>query len=221
MNILLIEDERPLALAVIQTLNRAGFNVSWQRDGLQGFEAAKAGYYDLLVLDVMLPGKNGLDICRDLREADVKIRILMLSALDELDDRVRGLNIGADDYLAKPFDVAELVARVNALLRRDLVHKGNTIRIGDLVVDRDAKRARRSGADLNLVPAEYALLETLAVHEGTVVRRDALAEVAVFSADPLADPVETGIAALRRKVDLPYASTLIQARDGGYAISAL
>lgn len=218
MNVLLIEDERPLALAVIQTLNRAGYNVSWQREGLQGFEVAKIGGYDAIVLDVMLPGKNGLDICRDLREGGVNTRILMLSALDELDDRVRGLNMGADDYLPKPFEGAELVARVNALLRRDFVHQGNTIHIGDLVVDRNAKRARRAGNDLNLVPSEYALLETLAIHEGEIVRHDVLAEVAAFTADPLADPVETGIAALRRKVDLPYASALIQARDGGYAI---
>lgn len=220
MNVLLIEDERPLALAVIQMLTRAGLNVSWQRDGSQGFEAAKSGSYDVIVLDVMLPGKNGLDICRDLREARINTRILMLSALDEVDDRVKGLNLGADDYLAKPFDVTELVARVNALLRRDVSNKANTIRIGDLVVDREAKRARRLGTDLNLVPSEYALLETLAVHEGEVVHHDVLAEVAAFSPDPLSDPVEAGIAALRRKIDLPFTSALIQARDGGYAILA-
>lgn len=214
MNILLIEDERPLALAVIQTLSRAGFHVSWQQDGQKGFEAARDGDFDGIVLDVLLPNKNGWEIAQHLRELDVKTRILMLSALDELDDRVKGLNLGADDYLAKPFEISELVARVNALVRRDLAHRTNTIRIGDLVVDRDTKRARRAGNDLNLIPSEYALLETLAIHEGEVVPHGTLATLAAYSPDPLADPVEAGIAALQRKL----ASPLIHPAQGGYTL---
>ncbi|MHB8635601.1 MAG: response regulator transcription factor [Fimbriimonadaceae bacterium] len=219
MNILLVEDERPLAVAVTRILKQSGWNVTWTTDGEKGYGAAKSGDYDLLILDVLLPSKTGWDILADLRTAKVNTPVLMLTAMDELGDRVRGLNLGADDYLPKPFETLELVARVNALLRRDKVHKGNVIRIADLVIERGARKVRRAGQEIHLTRREYDLLEALAVNEGRVLSREVIQSRVWNDDEAFSNTVDVFIGTLRKKVDVPFGQKLIHTAVGfGYVL---
>src|SRR5690349_1744888 len=174
MNILLVEDERPLALAIVRILKGAGYAVTWAPDGEKGYESARQDAFDAIVLDVLLPGKTGWQILEGLRAAKINTPILMLTAMDETGDKVKGLNLGADDYLAKPFEAPELIARVGALLRRDKANKGNVIRVADLAIDRDSRKVTRAGQPVNLTRREYDLLEALAVNEGRVLSRETI-----------------------------------------------
>ena len=144
MRILLIEDEVPIAEVIKAGLEQAGYTVALAHDGLTGLERAREGRWALLVLDVMLPGMDGWDICRTLREERDPTPILMLTARDAVSDRVQGLDLGADDYLPKPFDFSELVARVGALLRRENIHKMRTLTVGDLEIDTRLRRVVRA-----------------------------------------------------------------------------
>jgi DNA-binding response OmpR family regulator len=219
MNILLVEDERPLALAVVRILKQSGWNVMWTTDGEKGYTAAKGSEFDLLILDVLLPNKNGWEILADLRAAKVNTPVLMLTAMDEVGDKVKGLNLGADDYLAKPFETPELVARVNALLRRDKLHKGNVIRIADLVIEREGRKVCRAGKEINLTRREYDLLEALAENEGRVLSRE-LIQSRVWSDDEaFSNTVDVFIGTLRKKVDVPFGQRLIHTAVGfGYVL---
>lgn len=219
MNILLVEDERPLALALNRILTQNGWKVTWAADGQKGYEAAATGEYDLLVLDILLPLMNGWDVCSKLRNAKINVPILMLTALDETDEKVRGLNMGADDYLAKPFETNELVARIRALLRRDKVNKSSIVTVSDLEIDRDLRRVVRSGQEITLTRREYDLLEALAMNEGRVLSRETITE-RVWSADEnYSNTVDVFIASLRKKVDAPFSKKLIQTVVGfGYVL---
>jgi DNA-binding response OmpR family regulator len=217
MNILLIEDERPLALAMVRILTRNGYHVRWSSDGLQGFEDAKADPYDLIILDILLPGKSGWDVCGELRAVGVTTPILVVSAMDEMTDKVKGLNLGADDYLAKPFEAPELVARVKALLRREDTHRGPVVRVADLEIDRTSRTVTRAGTAVSLHADEYELLEKLAVNEGTVMSKAVLAHC-LESVDPLADEVDERIASLVKKIDEPFGSRLIRPLGDGYIL---
>ena len=159
MKVLLIEDERPLALAAMKILDRAGFDVTWASDGVIGGETAKSGRFNAIVLDVLMPRRNGWEVLEDLRAEKVNTPVLMLTALDEAREKVKGLNLGADDYLAKPFEASELVARVEALVRRDRVGKQHLIQVADLTIDREARTVVRSGHPVRLTRREYDLLE--------------------------------------------------------------
>lgn len=174
--ILYIEDETALAIGVIDRLKSEEYLVELVQNGLEGYERARQGDFDMIILDVMLPGKNGFDICRDLRRESVNTPILMLTARGEVVDRVVGLKLGADDYLQKPFDVLELLARVEALLRRatgspavrDVYH------IGHVQVDLKRNEITSNGTRITLSRAEFRLLKYLLEHRGTIVSREQL-----------------------------------------------
>jgi two-component system copper resistance phosphate regulon response regulator CusR len=219
MNILLIEDERPLALAVMRILTANGHRVRWCNDGVEGYEEAKTAPFDLIILDILLPHMNGWDICADLREVGVNTPILVVSAMDEMTDKVRGLNMGADDYLAKPFEAPELVARVTALLRRDEVHRGGVVKVGDLEIDRRRRLVSRGGHGVSLDPVEFELLLKLAAHEGQRQSIEVLSGM-LEAHDFLAEDVPARMDALRRKVEGSSAGSLIHELAGGYLLYA-
>lgn len=178
--------------------------------------------YDAVILDVMIPGRDGFEVCRDLRASGSAVPVIMLTARDTVNDRVTGLDSGADDYLTKPFAVTELLARLRALLRRGHVVRPATISIADLVLDTGAQRATRDGRALALTTKEYALLEYLAREQGRVVGRAEIAEhVWDENFDPMTNLIDVHINRLRRKVDNGFAVKLIHTRRGaGYMLAA-
>ena len=219
MNVLLVEDERPLALAIVRILKGAGYAVTWAPDGDKGYESARLDGYDAIVLDVLLPGKTGWQILEGLRAAKVNTPVLMLTAMDETGDKVKGLNLGADDYLAKPFEAPELIARVAALLRRDKANKGHVIRVADLTLDRDARKVTRAGQSVALTRREYDLLEALAVNEGRVLSRETIQERVWSDDEAFSNTVDVFIGTLRKKVDAPFEKKLIHTEVGfGYVL---
>ncbi len=221
MRILLVEDEAPIAEVVSRGLTLAGYQVEVAADGRDGLERAENGRYGLLVLDVMLPGLDGWEVCARLREARDTTPILMLTARDSVADRVRGLETGADDYLPKPFDFAELLARVHALLRRDRIHKSRTIHVADLEIDTQRRRVARAGEEIALTPREYDLLEALAGHEGQTLTREVILERVWQDDDSYSNTVDAYVRLLRRKIDAAHAVKLIQTVHGvGYRLQA-
>ena len=221
MKILLVEDERPLAVAVTRLLTDAGWHLTWEGDGAKGCQAALNEDFDLVILDVMLPGKNGWDILADLRAARRVMPILMLTALEETEDRVKGLELGADDYLPKPFEVTELVARVRALLRRDNLNKGLVVRIADLEIDRKSRRVTRGGKLIALTRREYDLLEALASNEGRGLSRETIQERVWTDEESFSNTVDVFIGTLRKKIDAPFEKKLVHTVHGfGYVLKS-
>ncbi|HET7678054.1 MAG TPA: response regulator transcription factor [Candidatus Limnocylindrales bacterium] len=220
MRILVVEDEPAISSAVRSILEAAGHAADVAQDGPAALEWAASYPYDLVILDVILPDMDGVAVCRALRAAGSKTPILMLTALDAIDDRVTGLDAGADDYLAKPFAGAELLARVRALHRRGVGEASPLLRVGDLELDPAAREVRRGGVGIRLTSKEFALLEVLARHPGQVFARDRLIE-AVWDADFAAESniVEVYIRSLRRKVDGGRRNGLIETvRGAGYRL---
>ncbi|RYG36067.1 response regulator transcription factor [bacterium] len=219
MKILLVEDERPLALAVSRILTEAGHHVTWAPDGETGEGYARAEAFDAIVLDVLMPKKSGWEVLQAIRQAKINVPVLMLTAMDETSDKVKGLNLGADDYLAKPFEVPELVARVNALLRRDKVQKSNLIRVDDMELDRETRTVYRSGQHINLTRREYDLLEALAINEGRVLSRETIQERVWSDDEAFSNTVDVFIGTLRKKLDAPFGRKLIHTVVGfGYVL---
>ncbi|RYG45834.1 response regulator transcription factor [bacterium] len=219
MKILLVEDERPLALAVSRILTEAGHHVTWAPDGETGENYARTEPFDALVLDVLMPKKSGWEVLQALRNAKINVPVLMLTAMDETSDKVKGLNLGADDYLAKPFEVPELVARVNALLRRDKIQKSNTIQIDDMELNRETRTVYRSGQHINLTRREYDLLEALAINEGRVLSRETIQERVWSDDEAFSNTVDVFIGTLRKKLDAPFGRKLIHTVVGfGYVL---
>ena len=219
MKILLVEDEKPLAAAISRLLTDAGWRVTWEGDGNRGCHSALVEDFDLVILDVMLPGKSGWDILADLRANRRVMPILMLTALEETEDKVKGLELGADDYLPKPFEVTELVARVKALLRRDKLNKGMVIRIADLEIDRKNRRVTRGGKVVPLTRREYDLLEALASNEGRVLSRETIQERVWTDEESFSNTVDVFIGTLRKKLDAPFEQKLIHTVHGfGYVL---
>jgi two-component system, OmpR family, response regulator len=221
MKILLVEDDRETGEYVSQGLREEGHVLSWATDGQQGVIEASGSEWDLLILDRMVPEIDGLGVVRLLRGAGVETPVLFLTALDGIDDRVTGLNAGADDYLAKPFAFAELVARVNALGRRPRRTLVETVlRIADLEIDLMARTVCRSGHIVDLQPREFLLLEYLARHMGQVVTRTMLLEnVWELHFDPHTNVVESHISRLRAKLAIGGEKELIHTiRGAGYCI---
>ena len=219
MNILLVEDEAELAKYVIRSLSQEGHHVKNVTRGDSGFQLALAGQYDLLIVDRMLPGMDGVNLVKALREKQVTIPILFLSNLGGLDDRVEGLNSGGDDYLPKPFDLSELLARVNALLRRPLHSPQSMIlRIGELEVDLINRRVKRASREIELQPRLFALLEYLMRRPDQIVTRTMLLEgVWRYQFDPKTNIVETHVSRLRSKIGGDLIQTV---RGAGYVIRA-
>ena len=215
MRVLVVEDYAPLRKAVARGLRDAGYAVDATGDGEEGLWFAETNDYDAIVLDLMLPGLDGLTILRRLRDAGRKTHVLILTAKGDVADRVRGLNLGADDYLVKPFAFAELLARVRALVRRTYDAKDPVIRVADLEVDTAARVARRGREPLGLTAREYALLELLAFRAGQVVSRTAIWEhVYEFDSEAHSNVVDVYIGYLRRKTERGGRPRLIHTRRG-------
>lgn len=220
MRVLLVEDSVRLQEAIGAGLREQGYAVDIAGNGEDGLWRAETGAYDVIVLDLMLPKLDGLTVLRRLRQGGGATHVLILTAKDKVEDRVRGLQEGADDYLVKPFDFLELVARIQALARRAHGVKSPRIELGGLLIDTSACTVTRRGAALALTPREYALLEYLAYHRGKVVSRSEI-EQHIYDerVEPLSNVVDSAICALRRKIDTPGAPSLIQTRRGmGYIL---
>jgi two-component system OmpR family response regulator len=221
MNILLIEDDRETGNYVATGLKEAGHHVDLAKDGYEGLLCAKDGHYDLLIIDRMLPHLDGLTLVKTLRSAECGIPVLFLTTLCGIDDRVEGLNAGADDYLVKPFAFSELAARVNALLRRPRqTSEPKILQVQDLEIDLLKRQVRRSGQTIELQPTEFRLLEYLARHAGQVITRTMLLEnVWDFHFDPKTNIVETHVSRLRSKLNAGGRPDIIQTvRGAGYMI---
>lgn len=221
MNILLIEDDLRLAELVHDELVQGGHDVDHVADGPSGLARALEGGHDVAVVDRMLPGMDGLTLMKRLREAEVRTPLLFLTTMSGIDDRVEGLEAGADDYLVKPFAVAELLARLNALARRPpLPNVVTVLRVADLEMDLIARSVRRAGQSIDLQPREFQLLEFLVRNAGSLVtRRQLLESVWDFHFDPKTNIVETHMSRLRGKVDRHFDASLIETvRGSGYIL---
>jgi two-component system OmpR family response regulator len=221
MNILLIEDDRKTGDYVTTGLKEAGHHVDLAQDGCEGLLCAKEGHYDLLIVDRMLPHLDGLTLVKTLRSAKCSVPVLFLTTMCGIDDRVEGLNAGADDYLVKPFAFSELVARVNALLRRPRqTSELKRLQTRDLEIDLLKRQVRRAGQTIELQPTEFRLLEYLVRHTGQIVTRTMLLEnVWDFHFDPKTNIVETHISRLRGKLNAGGRPDLIQTvRGAGYMV---
>jgi DNA-binding response OmpR family regulator len=220
MRVLLVEDNRRLNAALKTQLEKDGYAVDALLDGAQGLIYAEEIAYDLIILDIMLPNKDGLAICRALREQRINTPLLMLTARDTVDDRIIGLDSGADDYLVKPFDIHELRARLRALLRRSGAEKSGVLTVGDLKVDPATHLVERAGRSIELTGKEYALLEYFARHPNRVITREMI-ETHVWGADfrGASNIIESYIHRLRRKIDDPFETRLLETiREVGYRL---
>jgi two-component system copper resistance phosphate regulon response regulator CusR len=221
MRILVVEDEAGIAGMIRDGLQEADYAVDLALDGVRGLRMAREETYHLIILDVMLPGRDGWSICEELRALRNRVPILMLTARDTVQDRVRGLDSGADDYLPKPFDFRELMARVRALLRRDKIHKTRMIRVADLEIDTAQRRVWRDGAECHLSHREYDLLEALASREGTVLTREVIQERVWMNEEAFSNTVNVYVGMLRKKIDANHRVKLIQTVHGvGYSLHA-
>jgi len=222
--ILFVEDEAAFAVGMLDRLQSEGYEVEWARTGPAGYQMALARPFDLIVLDIMLPGKSGFDICRDMRREGVRAPVLMLTARGEVVDRVLGLKLGADDYVQKNCEPLELMARIEALLRRS----GSTAlwpdraEFGEVCVDRRKHEVTRAGTPLTLSPVEFRLLEYLIERHGVVVTREELLEkVWGLDGGTLSRTVDVHVAGLRKKieVDSRYPRFLLTVKGAGYKFS--
>jgi two-component system, OmpR family, copper resistance phosphate regulon response regulator CusR len=220
VRVLLIEDNRRLSDSLRITLEEDGYAVDTAYDGLDGEEMGLVPSYDILILDIMLPGKDGLEVCRELRDRHITTPILMLTARDALDDRVLGLDSGADDYLVKPFEVDELRARIRALLRRDSSSKSGVLQVADLVLDPAAHTVQRAGRPIELTAKEFSLLEYFLRHPNHLVTREKVEEH-LWSYDHViaSNVVDVYVRRLRTKIDDPSEVKLFETlRGAGYRL---
>jgi DNA-binding response OmpR family regulator len=223
MHILIVEDEQRLARLIARVLGEERHVVDIANDGDTGLDLAVRGTYDLLILDLMLPGRSGLDICKQVRAQKLQSAVLMLTARGAIEDRVAGLRIGADDYLVKPFAMEELVARVDALLRRGrAITDTQRLQVGDLTLDLLRREAQREGRIIELTAKEFALLEYLMRHPGQVLTRTQIIDhVWRYDSDALSNVVDIYIHYLRDKIDRGSSRAMIKTMRGvGYRIEA-
>jgi len=221
MRILLVEDDAVIASSLSKGLREEAYAVDVATDGDAAVSQAAINPYDAIVLDVMLPKRDGFAVCRELRQRGLTTPVLMLTARDAVRDRITGLDTGADDYLTKPFEFGELLARLRALLRRGPALAPTVLRVADLEVDTRAQRAMRAGREVALTTREYALLEFLARNAGRVVGRAEISDhVWDDNYDPVSNLIESYINRLRRKLDAPGLPPLIHTRRGaGYVLA--
>ena len=222
MRSLLAEDQPRVAGFIAKGLREQAYAVDIAADGEQAVYHASVSEYDLIILDIMMPVKDGYAVCRELRASGIRVPILMLTARGSVDDRVSGLDAGADDYLAKPFDFKELLARIRALLRRPQALRPAEVHAGDLLLNTASHSASRSGARVSLTAKEYALLEYLVLNQDRVVNREQIAQhVWDESFDPFSNVIDVYIKRLRAKIDAGFSRPLIHTRRGeGYLLSA-
>jgi two-component system OmpR family response regulator len=218
VRLLVVEDERDLGQALRRALEEEQFAVDLAADGEEGLFKMREMPYDAVILDLMLPRLDGWAVLQSARAEGIRTPVLILTARDRIEDRVRGLNLGGDDYLTKPFALAELVARVNAMIRRAYGNPATTVRIADLTIDTAGRRVQRAGVEVDLTAREFAILELLTRARGTVVPRARICEhIYNEDTDVLSNVVDVHVAALRRKLG----ADLIRTRRGeGYIIDA-
>jgi len=220
VRILVVEDNKHLSDSLRLTLEDDGYVIDIAYDGLDGEEMALMGSYDIIILDIMLPEKDGLAVCRDLRNKHINTPILMLTARDALDDRVSGLDSGADDYLVKPFEVDELRARIRALLRRESANKSPLLQVGDLTLEPVTHEVARAGQVIELTAKEYSLLEYFMRHPNHLISRE-MVESNLWNYDHVvaSNVVDVYIRRLRRKIDDPHEIKLFETvRGAGYRL---
>jgi len=222
MRILVVEDEQAISAFVVQGLTEAGYAVDLAADAAECLHWAAIAEYDVIVLDVMLPDQDGLTVCAELRRRGLRAPVLMVTARDAVDDRVAGLDSGADDYLIKPFAFAELLARIRALLRREPAFKGTVLQVADLEMDTAQRTVRRGGLQIALTSKEYSLLEYLMRHPHQILTRSAIAEhVWNYDFDNLTNLIDVHIFALRRKLDDAHELKLLHTVRGvGYRLGS-
>jgi two-component system copper resistance phosphate regulon response regulator CusR len=222
VRILLVEDESRVAGFIAKGLREQAYAVDIASDGEQALYQAAVNQYDIVILDVMLPLKDGHTVCRELRGSGFRAPILMLTARGAVDDRVEGLDSGADDYLAKPFDFKELLARLRALLRRSAGLRPQVARVADLTLNTASHAVTRAGKPISLTAKEYALMEFLVFNQGRVVGREQIGQhVWDENFDPLSNVIDVYIKRLRSKLDTGFSRRLIHTRRGeGYILSA-
>ncbi|HGY56974.1 MAG TPA: response regulator transcription factor [Caldithrix abyssi] len=223
MRILFVEDEQKVALAVQEGLEREGYQVDLAHSGEEGFFMLNSGQYDLLLLDLMLPGRDGLEILKTMRQKNMTVPVLILTARNAVEDRVEGLDSGADDYLTKPFAFPELLARIRALLRRGRGEQIMRFKMADLEMDLVTRKVSRGQNIITLTSREFDLLEYLLRHQGQIVSREMLARDVwgeTERATPIDNLIDVHIARLRRKIDDPFAQKLLHTVRGvGFILS--
>ena len=222
MKILIVEDERKTGDYLKQGLGEAGYSVDLARDGVDGLHRASSDDYDLVVLDVMMPGLDGWGVLREIRRSGRQMPVLFLTARDQVDDRVKGLELGADDYLVKPFAFSELLARVRTLLRRGRAREPEVLAVADLELDLLRRRVVRGGRRIDLTAKEFALLELLLRRQGEVLPRSLIAsQVWDMNFDSDTNVIEVAVRRLRAKVDDEFEPKLIRTVRGmGYVLEA-
>jgi len=222
MRILIVDDDRRLCAVIKRGLLEEAYAVDVAYDGEEGEYLAEVNPYDLIILDIMLPNKDGIEVCRELRTKKVNTPILMLTAKDTVEDRVKGLDAGADDYLVKPFAFNELLARVRAMLRREGMSKSPELRVGDLTLNTLTRQVWRGQRPIELTTKEYVILEYFMRHPNVVVTRTMVEEHAWdYDFDSLSNLVDVYIRRLRRKIDSEGENSLIQTvRGAGYRLKA-
>lgn len=217
MHILVVEDQAKVARALREALEREEYEVSTARTGEEGFFLLNAATFDLVVLDLMLPGRDGLEILQTLRKRGVQMPVLILTARDAVEDRVLGLDLGADDYVIKPFALPEFLARIRALLRRGKIDQASRLRLADLEMDLIGRAVTRAGQRVELTPREFELLEYLLRYQGRIVSREMLAREVwkePTRATPIDNVIDVHVARLRRKLDDPFDKKLIKTVRG-------
>lgn len=221
MRILIIEDDSKIADAVKRALVENHYSVDWAADGKEGEYLAEINDYDLIILDLMLPGKDGREVCKSLRKQAVKIPILMLTALDSVEDKISGLDSGADDYLTKPFHLGELLARVRSLMRRQSDDKNSILEIADLQLDTVKRDVTRANKKIALSAKEFAILELFLMNKNKVLNRQVISEhVWDMNFDPQSNVIDSFIRFLRQKIDKGFDVQLIHTIRGvGYKLS--
>jgi DNA-binding response OmpR family regulator len=225
MRILVVEDEHKIAQSIKKGLEQESYAVDVSYDGGTGYDMAVSEEYDLIILDLMLPVMDGLELCKKLRRESIQTPILMLTAKTQIDDKVTGLNTGADDYLTKPFAFVELLARIKALSRRSKQTEGTVLRVGDLTLDTNTYEIKRAGMSIRLSSKEYALLEYMMRHPNRVITKEQIINhVWNYDADVLPNTVEVWILHLRSKIDKAFAdkpSLISTVRGFGYKIGSV
>ncbi len=223
MKVLVVEDDQKTASYLKAGLSQHGFVVDLARDGDEAIAIAREMHYDIVILDVMLPGRDGWSVISEVRRADRNLPVLFLTAKDGIDNRVRGLELGADDYLVKPFAFSELLARIRAITRRGPQRQVEILRIADLEIDLTAHKATRDGVRLDLSPKEFALLSLLVRRRGEVLSRTVIAEqIWDMNFDPSTNVVDVHVRRLRAKMDDPFPDKLIHTVRGiGYVLDVV
>src|SRR6185437_4109266 len=220
MELLIVEDDPVVGRALRQGFGEANYECEWVRDGERGLELAKSQQFDAIVLDLLLPKRNGLEDLRELRDAGIQTPVLLVTALGSVEERVAGLTAGADDYLVKPFAFPELLARIAAVRRRSVTRPAPTLEVADLSLDLASRRVTRAGVEINLSPTEFSLLEYLMRHAGQVVTRKMLCEHLWYADwEGMTNVIEVHINRLRSKLDRVGDTSAVQTiRGRGYAI---